>query len=261
MNYVKILDEIFKQFDGQKFGVRLWDNKTKYYGKGGSVDFILCISKPSVVKRLFAGGALGFGEAYMDGTLDIEGNLEAYLKLRHQFKHIKPSPRLVLAKLWAGLTKPKKRRRQISYHYDLGNDFFFLFLDKETMSYSAAHFESEKDTLGIAQQNKLDLICDWMNLPKNSRVLDLGSGWGGFAIHAAKRHSWYIDGKTLSRKQLDYCKKHIAKSGLESQIQISYEDFTSIRGNEKYNGAVMIEAIEHVGKDNLNTFFGISAKN
>jgi len=254
MNYAKVLDDIFKQFDGPKFGVRLWDNKTNYYGKGNSVDFTLYISKPNVVKRLLSEGALGFGESYMNGTLDIEGDLEAYLKLRHQFKHVKPSPRLLLAKLWAELTKPKDRGGQIAYHYDLGTDFFSLFLDKETMSYSAAHFKSEKDDLGKAQENKLNLVCDWMNLSADSRILDLGSGWAGFATHAAKEHGWYIDGKTLSQKQLDYCNELIEENDLGNKIQLKYEDFTSIKGDKKYDGAVMIEALEHVGKDNIGVF-------
>jgi len=254
MNYIKVLDDIFKQFEGSKFGVRFWNNETKYYGSGNDAEFILSITKPSVVKRLLAEGALGFGESYMNGTLDIEGDIEAYLKLRHQFKHVKPSVRLVLAKLWAELTKPKNRNGQIAYHYDLGNDFFSLFLDKETMSYSAAHFESDKDTLGKAQENKLKLICHWMNLAKDSRILDLGSGWGGFAVHAAKKHGWHIDGKTLSQKQLDHCNELIERNKLSNKITIKYEDFTKITGDKKYDGAVMIEAIEHVGKDNLGTF-------
>lgn len=254
MNYIKILDDIFKQFEGPKFGIRFWNNETKYYGSGDDTVFILSITKPGVIKRLLAEGALGFGESYMNGTFDIEGDIEAYLKLRHQFKHVKPSPRLVLAKLWAELTKPKNRNGQIAYHYDLGIDFFSLFLDKETMSYSAAHFESEKDTLDKAQENKLNLVCDWMNLSAGSSVLDLGSGWGGFAIHAAKEHGWYIEGKTLSQKQLDYCNELIRENDLNNTIQLKYEDFTAIKGNEKYDGAVMIEALEHVGKDNLGVF-------
>ena len=254
MNYIKVLDNIFKQFDGPRFGVRLWNNETTYYGKVGDPQFTLHIAKPSVVKRLLAEGALGFGESYMDRTLDIEGDVEAYLKLRHQFKHVRPSLRLVFAKFWAELTKPKHRNGQIAYHYDLGTDFFSLFLDKETMSYSAAHFESEKETLGQAQENKLKLICDWMNLPKDSQVLDLGSGWGGFAVHATKKRNWRIDGKTLSQKQLDYCNELIEKNKLDDQIKIQYEDFTKIEGNKKYDGAVMIEAIEHVGKANLSSF-------
>jgi len=254
MNYVKVLDDIFKQFDGPKFGVRFWDNETKFYGNGKDTEFTLCISKSKVVKRLLSEGALGFGESYMDKTLDVEGDIEAYLKLRHQFKHVKPSMRLVMAKIWAELTKPKDRGGQISYHYDLGNDFFSLFLDKETMSYSAAHYETAQDSLAQAQQNKLGLICDWMNLPKGSSVLDLGSGWGGFAIHAVQNHGWTIDGKTLSQKQLDYCINLIIEKKLEEQIKIKYEDFTAISGSDGYDGAVMIEAIEHIGKDNLGTF-------
>ena len=254
MNYIKVLDDIFKQFEGSKFGVRFWNNETKYYGYGDDTAFILSITKPGVIKRLLAEGALGFGESYMNGTLDIEGDIESYLRLRHQFKHVKPSPRLILAKLWAELTKPKNRNGQIGYHYDLGTDFFSLFLDKETMSYSAAHFESEKDTLGQAQENKLKLICDWMDLPKDSQVLDLGSGWGGFAVHAAKKHGWHISGNTLSQRQLDYCSELIEKSKLGDQIKIKYEDFTKIEESKTYNGAVMIEAIEHVGKENLGSF-------
>ena len=254
MNYVKVLDDIFKQFDGPRFGVRFWDNETKFYGNGKDTEFILCISKSKVVKKLLAEGALGFGESYMDRTLGVEGDIEAYLKLRHQFKHVKPSAHLVIAKLWAELTKPKDRGGQISYHYDLGNDFFSLFLDKETMSYSAAHYKSAQDTLAQAQQNKLHLICDWMNLPTGSRVLDLGSGWGGFAIHASQKHGWQIDGKTLSQKQVDYCRVLVEKNDLSNQISINYEDFTSIKGCTMYDGAVMIEAIEHVGKDDLGDF-------
>jgi len=254
MNYAKVLDDIFKQFNGPKFGVRFWDNETKFYGNGQDTEFTLCISKPKVVKRLLSEGALGFGESYMDKTLDIEGDIGAYLKLRHQFKHVKPSMRLVVAKIWAELTKPMDRGGQISYHYDLGNDFFSLFLDKETMSYSAAHYETAQDTLAQAQLNKFGLICDWMNLPKGSSVLDLGSGWGGFAIHAVQNHGWTIDGKTLSQKQLDYCKVLVEKNKLSDQIIINYDDFTSIKEGVVYDGAVMIEAIEHVGKDNLGDF-------
>ncbi len=254
MDYSKALDDVFNQFNGPRFGVRLGDNKITYYGKVDDPTFILYLAKPSAVKRLLAEGALGFGESYMDGTIDIEGNLEDYLQLRHQFNHVKPSLRLVLAKLWAEFTKPKKRSGQISYHYDLNNDFFSLFLDKETMSYSAALFQSDKDTLGKAQENKLSLVCKWLNLPRGSRILDLGSGWGGFAIHAAQYYSWKIDGKTLSEKQLEYCRALIREHKLEEDISIEYQDFTSIKTDKIYDGAVMIEAIEHVGKDDLEAF-------
>ncbi len=254
MNYIKVLDDVFKQFDGPKFAVRFWNSETKHYGKGVATEFTLCITEPNVVKRLLAEGALGFGESYMDGTLDIEGDIEAYLKLRHQFKHVKPSLRLVLAKFWAELSKPKNREGQISYHYDLGNDFFSLFLDSETMSYSAACFQSDTDTLGKAQENKLNLVCEWMNVPKDSNILDLGSGWGGFAIHAAKNYGWNIHGKTLSDRQLEYCMTRLREQRLEQKISIEYQDFTSINSAQMYDGAVMIEALEHVGKDNLETF-------
>lgn len=260
MNYTKVLDDIFKQFDGPKFGVKLWDNKTKYYGRNKNTEFTLCITKPSVVRKLLAEGALGFGESYTDKTLDVEGNIESYLKLRHQFKHVKPSFRLVVAKLWAELTKPKNSSNQISYHYDIGNNFFSLLLDKETMSYSAARFDSESSNLGDAQLNKFCLISNWMDLPKNSSILDLGSGWGGFAVYAAEKHGWQIDGNTLSQKQLDYSSSLVKKRGLDDLISINFEDFTSIKRGKVYDGAVMIESIEHVGKDNLVSFLSDISK-
>jgi cyclopropane-fatty-acyl-phospholipid synthase len=254
MNYIKLLDEIFSQFAGPKFAVRLWDGKTQYYGTDTDESFVLSISSPKIAKRLLYEGSLGFGESYMDESLDIEGDIEAYLRLRHQFKHVKPSLRLAYAKFIANLTQPRDRKGQIAYHYDLGTDFFSLFLDKETMSYSAGRYLTEDETLDQAQINKLKLVSDWLNMPKESSVIDLGSGWGGFAENAASNHDWKIHGCTLSEKQLAYARNRISKLGLDKKVSFEYRDFSNGLPNEQYDGAVMIEAVEHVGKANLNQF-------
>lgn len=254
MDYVKIFDDIFSQFEGVRFGVNFWGIETKYYGSGTDALFILRVEHKNVLKRLLAEGALGFGESYMNGTLEIEGDIDAYLRLRHQFRHVQPSYVLILAKIWAELTKPKKREEQISYHYDLGNDFFSYFLDKSTMSYSAGRYVSDSDTLDIAQLNKLQLITDWMHVQNGSRILDLGSGWGGFAMYAAERKACHVFGKTLSKKQLAYCRDLVNQHGFEKLITISHEDFTKVGETDTYDAAVMIEALEHVGKENLEVF-------
>jgi len=255
MNYIKVIDDIFKQFSGLRFGIRFWNNETKYYGSGkNDSHFTLCINDPKAIRRLLAEGALGFGESYMDETLDVEGDIEAYLKLRHQFRHVKPSVRLAYAKFIANLTQPRDRKGQIAYHYDLGTDFFSLFLDKETMSYSAGRYLAEDETLGQAQINKLKLVSDWINLPKGSQILDLGSGWGGFAKYVAKKQALDVHGYALSEKQLAYANELIQKEKLSDKVTFEYKDFTKELSQTQYDGVVMIEAIEHVGKDDLSDF-------
>ena len=131
MNYGRVVDEIFSQITGVRFDIKLWNGRHLHYGSGKRPVFTLIFEKESAAKRLLAQGSLGFGESYMDGSLKIEGNIEAYLHLRHQFKTIKKSPRMVAAAMLAMKTVPKRTRDQISYHYDLGNDFFELLLDVE----------------------------------------------------------------------------------------------------------------------------------
>lgn len=254
MNYITVLDNIFSQFEGVRFDVKLWDGKSRHYGTSGDPAFTLEIANAKVVKRLLSEGALGFGESYMNESLEIEGNLEAYLRLRHQFKRVKPSLRLAYAKLMANLTTPKDRKGQIAYHYDLGTDFFSLFLDQSTMSYSAGHYVTGKETADQAQTNKLKLACDWINLPKGSKVLDLGSGWGGFAEYTATKHTFTIHGYALSKKQLAYSNELIQSKRLTDKIIFTYKDFTKELPQTQYDGVVMIEAIEHIGKENLNSF-------
>jgi cyclopropane-fatty-acyl-phospholipid synthase len=254
MDYIRVIDTVFSQLAGPKFAIKLWDGKTRRYGCGPHPVFTLQLTNSHVFKRLLAEGALGFGESYMDGSLQVAGDLEEYLKLRHQLKKIKPTWRLALAKFIANLSVPRSTRKQIAYHYDLGNDFFKLFLDHATLSYSAGHYASEHDSLDQAQINKLKLVCEWMNLPKHASVLDLGSGWGSFAEYAATNHYWYIHGLTLSQQQVAYAQKQIKMKSLISKINYEYQDFCRQLPAQKYDGMVMIEAIEHVGQANINGF-------
>ena len=173
----------------------------------------------------------------------------------YQVKHIRKSWRMILAKLLSDRTVPKDRKSQISYHYDLGNDFFKLILDNKTMMYSSARYENGSETLAKAQENKLKLISEWLNLPKNADILDLGSGWGGFAIYAAKIFRWNITGFTLSSKQLEYSQNLVKKTKLHKFISFYERDMTKPLSRKKYDGILVLEAIEHVGQESLATFF------
>src|SRR3989338_5542349 len=156
MNYVRVLEEIFSQFEGPGFSVKLWDGKERHYGAGATSVFTLLIDDAMTAQRLLGQGSLGFGESYMEGRLRIEGDLEAYFRLRHQFKYVRRSLRLLLATFLASRTIPRNRKDQIAYHYDLGNNFFQMILDHETMSYSAGRYETGSENLASAQQKKLE---------------------------------------------------------------------------------------------------------
>ena len=259
MDYSRVINEIFSQFTGPKFAVKLWDGSVRYYGTGDSTLFTLIINDSMAVQRLLAQGALGFGESYMEGKIQIEGDIEAYLRLRYQFKRVKRSWRLILATFIANRNVPRNRKDQIAYHYDLGNDFFQMFLDPQTMSYSAGRYENGSKDLSIAQHKKLELICKWVGLPKGSTILDVGSGWGGVAQYAAKKIDWNITGYTLSDEQLKFSRDVIKRNGLENLVSFEYRDMMENLPESEFDGVVMIESIEHVGKNKLPEFFeGIS---
>ncbi len=260
MNYIEVIDEIFSQFKGQKFAIKFWNGKTIQYGSGKSPAFTLIFKDEVTVQRLLGQGSLGFGESYMDESLQIEGDIESYLRMRHQFKHIKPSLRLAIARILSNKPRHKSRKDQISHHYDLGNDFFKLILDNTTMMYSSAFYKNEKEKLNSAQTNKIEFICKWLDLPSNSQVLDLGSGWAGFAKIAAQKFKWNVIGLTLSQAQLAYSQDLTEKEKLQKKVVFKEQDFVKALPSKKFDGAVIIESIEHVGQNNLQKFFKDVAK-
>ena len=136
MDYSKVVNEIFSQIGGVRFNIRIWDSRLLEYGNRKDKPlFTLVFENENSAKRLLSEGALGFGESYMEGSLRIEGSIDEYLRLRHQFKNIKPSARMVVATLLAKRGSLKGTKEQIAYHYDLGNEFFDKFLDQQTTSY------------------------------------------------------------------------------------------------------------------------------
>jgi len=255
MNYIRAIDEFFRQFKGARFSIQFWNGEEWHYGLGDSNAFTLIIRDVRAAKNLLTKGSIGFGEAYMDGSLKIEGDLEAYIRLRHQLKRKGYSLYFIITRIWAKISTPWGRRGKIARHYDIGNDFFKLILDSETMSYSAGYYDKDSGFLYEAQKNKLDYICRRLNLPVGASLLDLGSGWGGFALYAAKSYLWRVTGYTLSKAQLDYCHQKVRDNKLEGILSFEYRDMLKDLPHSKFDGIVMIESIEHAGKKNLPALF------
>lgn len=143
--------------------------------------------------------------------------------------------------------------KNISYHYDLSNDFFLFFLDSKHRMYSSGYYKNDFNILSEAQENKLELICEKLNLNENDSLLEIGSGWGGLSIYAAKKYNCKVKTITISKEQYDYCTDRINRENLSHLIDIELIDYRELTG--KYDKVVLLEVIEHIGYENYSTFF------
>ena len=214
---------------------------------------------PSVVR----GGSVGLGLSYVDGSWDSD-DLVSVIRLAARniavadrvpnFAHRLASPLLDLVTRRAG--DRDVDRRNIRAHYDLGNEFFGLFLDP-TMTYSAGVFESPDATLADASRAKLDRICRKLRLEPGDRVVEIGTGWGSFALHAARHYGCLVTTTTISDRQHDYASKAVVDAGLADRITVLNDDYRDLTGD--YDALVSIEMIEAVNWDQYDTFFGTCA--
>jgi cyclopropane-fatty-acyl-phospholipid synthase len=207
--------------------------------------------------RVLAGGGIGLAESYMDGdwdTPDLPGLL-ALLAEAHRGAGV-PVPLGPWHRLMH-LARPNTRRgsrRNIAAHYDLGNDFFRLWLDPG-MTYSAALFAAPDDTLEQAQRRKYRRLADLLGLRPGLRVLEIGCGWGGFAEMAAREYGCRVVAITLSRAQLQYARERIARAGLCDRVELLLQDYREVGG--AFDRVAAIEMFEAVGERNWPAFFGL----
>ncbi len=157
-----------------------------------------------------------------------------------------------LKKMFASNTKSKSKK-YISKHYDLGNEFFSLWLDK-SLTYSSAVYKDEKDNLEIAQRNKFQELINLMNIKDGNKVLEIGCGWGGFAEFLAKNYDVSVDCITISKNQYEFTKKKIFNSGLNNKVNVKFLDYRDLK--EKYDHVASIEMIEAVGEKYMDQYFG-----
>jgi cyclopropane-fatty-acyl-phospholipid synthase len=205
-------------------------------------------------------GSVGLGESYVEGRFECEDlvslsrlgalNVGALDRLRRALAPVLiPAQRLAG---WAARNTRRRARRQIAAHYDLGNELFALFLDR-TMMYSCAVFDPPSCTLEEASLAKLERICEKLDLRPEHHVLEIGTGWGGFAVYAAERYGCRVTTTTISREQGAFARERVRRAGLEDRVTVLLEDYRELQGT--YDKLVSIEMIEAVGWQYLRTFF------
>lgn len=228
-------------------------------GEGGPPIWLEVLD-PGFWPAVAFGGSVGAGEAYMDGSWHCN-DLTGLLRLLLRNRQIADSMEGGLARLSAPLRGLLHRlhrnsragsRRNIAAHYDLGNDFYRLWLD-ETLMYSCALFERPGVTLGEASTAKLERICHKLDLRPDDQVLEIGTGWGGFALHAASRYGCRVTTVTLSRQQLELARERVQSAGLADRVEVRLADYRDLDG--QFDKLVSIEMVEAVGADHLETYF------
>ena len=221
----------------------------------------LQIHDPGFYRALATHGSVGAGQAYMDGLWqcsDLVALIQLLVRNRDLLDGMETgSARLggLAMKALHALRRNTRQgsRRNIAAHYDLGNEFFGLFLSPDLM-YSSACWEGAEDTLEAASRRKLDLICRKLALGPDDHVLEIGTGWGGFALHAARHYGCRVTTTTISREQHDLAAQRIAEAGLGGRITLLQSDYRDLSG--QYDKLVSIEMIEAVGADFQDSYFG-----
>lgn len=238
------------------FSIDYWDGTSNNYGEGDPAFKIIFNDKIPAVKIL-KDPSLALAEAYMDGIIDFRGNLqqivETVYKINIPFFEKKDFGRL--KKFFSSeknSTSLINQRKDIKHHYDLGNDFYELWLD-ETMSYSCAYFCSPEDSLYQAQLQKIDYTLKKLQLHPEESILDIGCGWGWLIIRAAQQYGVKALGITLSEEQYNKTKQRIVELGLIGQVDVKLMDYRTLAEScsEKFDKVVSVGMVEHVGKANL----------
>ncbi|HHD2716769.1 TPA: class I SAM-dependent methyltransferase [Clostridium perfringens] len=250
-----IVKSIAEHLSDRPFDLEYWDGEVIKYGNGDPEFKVIIKNFPSK-KELLADPSVALGEAYMKGDIDIEGDLqkffESIIRNKDSFMNKNTVFRLASKIKAPSLMKSKK---DIAHHYDIGNDFYSLWLDK-TMSYSCGYFKNPTDTLYDAQMNKIHHILKKLNLKEGQHLLDIGCGWGYLIIEASKLYKVKALGITLSEEQFKKAKERIKQEGLEDLVDVQLMDYRNLeKSNLEFDRIVSVGMAEHVGHTNLPLFF------
>ncbi len=264
--------ELQSALPDRPFAIRFWDGSVIPATQDGAPTFI--VRSPQAVAHLLrAPGELGIGRAYVEGLIDVD-DIDGALLIVDNFDAPRLRPRQMLRLGGAlvracGITRPPRRpaselrlrgerhtlsrdRRAVRHHYDAGNEFFKLFLD-ESMTYSCACFNRGATTLEEAQQAKLELVCTKLGLTSGERVLDVGCGWGSFAIHAARNHGVSVLGVTLSEPQAALGRERVREAGVADRVELRVADYREL-GGERFDAISSIGMVEHVGEERIDLY-------
>lgn len=234
--------------------------RTRTFGNPGDLQATISIADPQFYASVVLGGALGAAEAYIKGYWNCD-DLTKVVRILVRNRSVLDGMETGISRLvpqiakfghWFNRNTKSGSRRNIAAHYDLGNDFFSLWLDK-SMMYSSAVFEREEMSLEEASLAKLDRICRKLELSDENHILEIGTGWGGFAVYAAEKFGCRVTTTTISREQFEFATERVVKAGLEDRVTLLLEDYRDLTGT--YDKIVSIEMVEAVGHKYLETYF------
>jgi len=269
MNLNKISDKlIFKTLKFIKHGnIELINHDTKIYNFGDpreKLKVTIKINKPGLTYQIIKSGSVGLAEAYMRGDFETDNltNLieltARNIKLMYKFSGLLDFPLINNIKSIFIKNNKSRSKVNIAKHYDLGNEFFSLWLDP-SLTYSSAIFEKQESNLEFAQMNKNKKLLSLLKPKPGDKILEIGCGWGGFAEFVGKNYDIKMDCITISQKQFDYASKRIFENGLNEKVKIKLKDYRDVK--EKYNSIASIEMIEAVGKNYLSSYFNTIKSN
>lgn len=271
---MRILSRLLQGFIGGA-SLRLWNNTCHLIGQGRPA-FTLVLRDPTLLRRLVnRPSPVLLADAYFSGQIDVEGDFYSALTLKRHFESFTLSWRDKLAmwrdawrlpahaqpaqasSLFTRLSRRFSRQhtrdsdsKAITFHYDVSNAFYALWLDAERV-YSCAYFRTEQDSLDQAQRNKLDHICRKLRLKPGESLLDIGCGWGGLVCWAATHYGVRAHGITLSQTQYDYVQQRIVAAGLQHLVTVELRDYRDLQGSAVYDKVSSIGMFEHVGLANM----------
>lgn len=259
-----ILDEIFHRLPGGKVAVHYWDGSSRTYGEG-EPRFTIRFNQPLSAARIAKDPILEIGEAYMEGAIDVDGDLKEAIRWAFANQEILLASTVgkLSNKIFGRINKGahiSQQKKDVQYHYDLGNDFYALWLD-DTMTYSCAYFHTPTDSLTDAQIQKVEHILKKLQLKPGETLLDIGSGWGELIIRAAKLYQVKTVGITLSEEQFKKTQERIQEMGLEGLAEVALLDYRQLAKQGRiFDKVVSVGMLEHVGQANLKAFMATLAQ-
>ncbi|MCP4022281.1 MAG: class I SAM-dependent methyltransferase [Desulfobacteraceae bacterium] len=249
------LNKFIQTLSNEMIPIEIIDrNGKKYTTNHKTIKHRLFIKDSKFFKALVSPDAFSLGEAYVKGYFDISGSIkELYELVCDKFLHT--SQRKSVYDIFSSffIKATEKEKKNVEYHYDVPSNFYRLFLGK-TMGYTCGYYANEKATVDDAQNEKMDIVCRKLRLQKGERVLDIGCGWGNFAVYAAKHYDVHVTGITLSTEQKKYADLWIEKERLKDKIKISILNYRDL-GKEAFHKISCVGMSEHVGIANMKTFF------
>jgi cyclopropane-fatty-acyl-phospholipid synthase len=268
---------LLHDYHPRDFAISFWDG-SQWPAENGSPRFTLMIRHPDALRRMLKASTndLSLSEAYISGDLDVAGDIEAAMPVANYLasrnwpavtvlrigKNLLRLPRLDRlrrrnrqgAELSGEPHSIERDRQAVSYHYDVSNDFYALWLDKQ-MVYSCAYFETDDESLDTAQARKLDYLCRKLRLRPGDRLLDIGCGWGGLIIHAAQKYGVDALGVTVSKNQAALANQRIEEAGLQKHCRVELRDYRTLDQASGFDKIVSVGMFEHVGESQLPFYF------